>query len=379
MNFILTTCYLLLTLGLLIYSYGFVDLNLTLSSNPKIYSFVTWVQKLVYFNRPLSTQIFIGFLLLFFLLLIITIYSFKRNKITKFPWKTIAIIGLIFSLLYPFLSSDLFKYLFSAKMVVLYHANPHLVTPNTFPDDTWIRFMRWVHTTSPYGPVFTLMTIPYYLLGLGKFVPTMYLYKIDTLFWYLLATWLVGVLAKQLTKDKNKVVISQLFFALNPLVLYEWLGNAHNDAPMITLLLLSLYLMTIKKRAWSFISLIFSIGIKYVTIIFLPIILLKNKFSLLHTTYYLLLALSLAPILYHYSYQYQPWYVTWLVPFAAILGNSNIMILVTAYTFGSLLRYIPFVSTSLWGATPLRFAIYSFAPPLLAGVILIVSRKLRKL
>ena len=346
----------LISIFVFIYSYGFVDLNLTLSSNPVLFNFVTWVQHLVYFNRPLSLKVFIILIVLLYLLYSITLllhYSLKR-----FPWRFITLLALILSLSYPMLSSDVFKYLFSAKEILVYHANPYLVTPNSFPDDTWIRFMRWVHTTTPYGPVFTGLTIPYYLLGFGKFVPILYLFKLDQVAWYLLAIYLIG---------KLKGLKAQLFFALNPLVMMEWLVNAHNDAIMITLLLLSLYLYTLKQRTWSFITLLFSIGIKYVTAIFLPFIFLK-KLALSTITHSLLAALAIAPLLYHYSWQYQPWYVTWLIPLSALSPHKWIRSSVAAYSFSVFSRYLYFVGTGSWLGTPLWHALMTFTPPVLCGL-----------
>lgn len=363
MSKFLLVCWIVISLAVFIYSYGFVDLNLTLSSHPVIFNFITTTQHLVYFDRPLSLKVFISLIILMFVLYVSTLLRWPVNKLTRFPWRPIIILSVIFSLSYPMLSSDIFKYLFSAKEILVYHANPYLVTPNTFPDDTWIRFMRWVHTTTPYGPVFTLITIPYYLLGFGKFVPILYLFKLDQAAWYLLSIWLIG---------KLRGVRAQLYFAFNPLVLMEWLVNAHNDAIMITLLLLSLYLYTLKRRAWSFITLLASIGIKYVTVIFLPLLLIP-KFIEKHlssTIYYLLSILALAPLLYHYSWQYQPWYVTWLIPFAAMIPHPWVRWTVATYSFSVFSRYLYFVGTGSWVGTPLQHALMTFVPPV---VVLIVS------
>lgn len=344
-------------LVLFVYSYGFVDLNLTLSANPALFNFVTWVQHLVYFDRPLSLKVFITLITLLFATYLFTLNLAPRIK--KLPWIFVCVLAVIFALSYPMLSSDVFKYLFSAKEILVYHANPYLVTPNTFPDDTWIRFMRWVHTTTPYGPVFTGLTIPYYILGFGKFVPILYLFKLDQAAWYLLSIWLIGKMTKSIK--------AQLFFALNPLILMEWLVNAHNDAIMITLLLLSLYLSTLKERAWSFVTLLASIGIKYVTVIFLPILLLPKYFQkhLQSTIYYLLTILAIAPLLYHYSWQYQPWYVTWLIPLAALIPHRFVRWTIGVYSFSVFSRYLYFVGTGSWLGTPLEHALMTFLPPLI--------------
>ena len=371
--------WLAIALAIFVYSYGFVDFNLTLSSHPVVMQFVTWCQSLAMFNRPLSLTVFLVITTLLFTLYFLTLRVAKAYMFTSFPYKLVIILALIFALSYPFLSHDVFKYLFSGRMVVDYGLNPHLFSPDQVVGDDWLRFLRWVHTPSPYGPFMTVLASAYYLLGAGKFVPTLYLFKLDQIGWYILAIFLIGKLSGKITKSKNKAVISQLIFALNPLILVEWLVNAHNDAPMITLLLLSLYLLTQKKRLLSLTSLIFSVAIKYITIIFLPLILLKKRLKLTTMTYYLLSVLTLAPLLYKYSFQYQPWYVTWLIPLVAILPLSPLTYIVTAYSLGSLLRYIPFIRTGLWGATPVTFALYSFAPPVIAGVVIFLIRARRRL
>ena len=358
------TSWVVLALAIFIYSYGFVDLNLTLSSNPILFNFVTWVQHLVYFNRPLSLKIFVVLITVMFFLYIGTLVYWSNTKLTRFPWRFITLLALILSLSYPMLSSDVFKYLFAGKEILVYHASPYLVTPNSFEGDTWISFMRWVHTTTPYGPVFTGLTIPYYLLGFGKFVPILYLFKLDQVAWYLFAIYLIG---------KLKGLKAQLFFALNPLVMMEWLVNAHNDAIMITLLLLSLYLYTLKQRAWSFVSLLASIGIKYVTVIFLPFIFLK-KLSLSTITHSLLAALAVAPLLYHYSWQYQPWYVTWLIPLVSLSPHKWVRSSVAVYSFSVFSRYLYFVGTGSWLGTPLWHALMTFAPPVICGLYFLILR-----
>ncbi|OGD79206.1 hypothetical protein A2368_00490 [Candidatus Collierbacteria bacterium RIFOXYB1_FULL_49_13] len=350
--------YFLLALFLFIYSYGFVDFNLTLSAHPAVTSFISWSQQLAMFDRPTSLSVYLGLIIFFYLGYYLTLLLSSRRCITSFPWRAIGGLAFICAISYPFLSSDVFKYLFSAKELLVYHVNPHLVAPQVFEGDTWLRFMRWIHTPSPYGPVMTILSSLYYLVGFGKFTPSLYLFKLDQIFWYGASIWIIGRLAGK------KAVVAQLFFALNPLVLYEWLVNAHNDAPMISLLLLSLYLFTLKKPLWSLLSLVLSIGIKYVTVIFLPIIIISAKFKLKLTSivYYLISVLALAPLVYFYSSQYQPWYVTWLVPFAALTGSIPLMGVTAAYSLGALLRYVPFIQTGEWLAGSRYFAFLTFAP-----------------
>lgn len=360
MSKFLTFCYFTLSLLFFAYSYGFLDFNLTLTSQPLILEMLRATAGVALFNRPLSLKLYLGFLFLFFGLYL---YLLLRPAPRRFPTRSLLLPLLIFSLSYPLLSSDVFKYLFAARTVVEYGANPHLVAPMTFEGDLWLRFMRWIHTPIPYGPTQTLLALPYYLLGFGKFVPTLFLYKLDQLFWYGLSIWAIGKLGGS--------VKAQLFFALNPLVLIEWLVNAHNDAPMLALSLLSLVLLRQLQRGWGIVLLFVSIALKYVTVIFLPLFFLPTKYLKSKTwqlplfVYYPLIVLSVAPIIYHYSVQYQPWYVTWIIPFAALAPSGIIWWLVSFYSLGALLRYLPFISTGLWGATSLEFALLTFLPPLI--------------
>ncbi len=355
-------------LVLFVYSYGFVDFNLTLSSHPFVTSFVSWSQQLAMFHRSTSLYVYLGLIVLLYLLYSLTLLLYRPKT---FPWLLVSLLAFIFSISYPFLSSDVFKYLFAAKELLLYHANPHTIAPWVFEGDTWLRFMRWIHTPSPYGLTMTALAVPYYLLGFGKFVPTLYLFKLDQVFWYGLSIWVIGKLGGK------RALLAQLFFALNPLVLLEWLVNSHNDAPMISLLLLSLYLLTLGRKLPSLVALIFSIGIKYVTIFALPFLFFKKltQSFIVHSS---LAILFLAPLLYHYSYQYQPWYVTWLVPFAALSGSTLLMSLTAAYSLGALLRYIPFIQIGLWEGTARYFALLTFTPLVLTLIYFLALHLFKK-
>src|SRR3989339_1730547 len=119
--------------GFFLYSYGFVDFNLTLSSHPLVTSFVSWSQNLAMFHRSTSLFVYLALVVLAYLLYCLTLLSSPPQS---FPWKFVIFLALIFALSYPLLSSDVFKYLFAAKEIVVYHANPHTVPPQVFEGDT---------------------------------------------------------------------------------------------------------------------------------------------------------------------------------------------------------------------------------------------------
>jgi alpha-1,6-mannosyltransferase len=61
-----------------------------------------------------------------------------------------------------------------------------------------------------------------------------------------------------------------LLYAFNPLVIMELTGNLHLEAMMIFFLLLAIYLMVKRKRAFSAVSFALAAGTKLVPLIFLP-------------------------------------------------------------------------------------------------------------
>ena len=357
-----------------IYSYGFTDLNLTLSSNHYVLSFIHFTQKLVYFNRPLSTRVYLGLILIFYLIYLLILNQVKN--FSKLPWRWLLIIALVFTLAYPFLSHDSFKYLFAAKMVVKYHLNPHTHSPNFIQGDDWLRFMRWVHTPSPYGPIFTLITIPAYLLGLGKFVPSLFILKLLNFGWYVLAIIFIGKISLKLNFTQAQTVFNQLFFALNPLILIENLANAHNDMPMMALFLIGFYLFLQSKYYFSLLTfksallILLSLGIKYITAIFLPVYLIRKNITPQHLLNFLLLIFFIVPIAYYV--QFQPWYITWTLTLIALHPSRRLKYLAIAYSFGGFMRYLPFIYTGLWSATKFQFNLLTFIPLLFTSLFYLV-------
>lgn len=368
--------FIVISLGVFVYSYGFTDLNLTLSSHPLFLSFIETMQKLVYFNRTLSLEVYLVFIIALFLVYFLLLRLAKLRKPSRFPWRLVVIVGLIFALAYPLLSHDVFKYLFAARMVVKYHLNPHVVSPMDVGDDTWLRFLRWIHTPSPYGPFFTILTIPSYIMGLGKFVPSLYLFKLMNLGAYLLTIYMIGKASLSLKFSKAQATFNQLFFSLNPLVLIEWLANAHNDAPMMALFIVALYLFLSGKKNWSLITLAASVAVKYVTVLLLPFYILRKKINDKQIIHLLSALFLVVPILYYT--QYQSWYVTWFVVIVSLSGWDWLKYFALVYSFGGLLRYLPFVLTNLWaGPSFLDYSLLTYTLPVIYLIFMLSKRAFR--
>src|SRR3989344_5619935 len=162
---------LLLYVFIWIYSFTQVDLNLTLVSNQFAVSFISLLQRLGYYQRSASTFAYLLLIGLLFSFFIYNLWLFYKAKI-GFKYLVFSSILntvlLIFS--YPFLSADIFNYLFDAKIILKYHTSPYTHKPLDFPLDDWLRFMRWTHRYSPYGPLWLFLSLIPAVLGFGKFI-----------------------------------------------------------------------------------------------------------------------------------------------------------------------------------------------------------------
>lgn len=364
-----------------LYSYSQIDLNLTLSSNLAYQQWQNGMIRLGYYERQLSGSIFLLMLVtlfgfyLFFFRLGITLSGKKFNTVV-FLLTSVSIL-LLFA--YPAFSHDLFNYMFDARILTKYGVNPYQFSALDFPDDLWTRFMHWTHRTYPYGPLWLAVTLPFSVLGLGKFVPTLLLFKILFLVFHLGNILLVKKIAAERKPGRGE--FAAFVYALNPLVLVESLVSPHNDVIMLFFLLLAVYLSQVKKHYLTGVLFItVSFLSKLTTVSLLPLfIFIKN--SHIRKNFF-----TLAIILYSLTLVFQismrepyPWYFIPLVALAAAGVFSNkILILMIALTGGLMLRYYPFIATGEYNqANQHTQMLFTYLPVCAAGLLLLLFSDIR--
>lgn len=330
--------FILLVLAFVIYSFAFVDLNLTLSSFGPYQVIQRVLTQLGYYNRPLSTAIY-------FILILSSFFIYVRliSNTASLSKKIVAIfvgISCILVFAYPALSHDFFNYMFDARVVTEYGLSPYFFKALDFPDDTWTRFMRWTHRYYPYGPVWLGLTLIPSWIGMSKFVLTLWLYKLLFLGAYVGNSILLYKLARQKAHLQSEEVV--LFFALNPLILIESLISPHNESIMLFFTLLALYWFA-KNKLFAYGVLLLSVGIKFVSILFLPLFFVKQSLLQNYTYLYILWFIGLLPVIV--QREAYPWYFVPMVAFAALSQNRIIKLLTIAGSFALLFRYVPYIKT----------------------------------
>ncbi|MBP9815567.1 MAG: hypothetical protein KBC63_04610, partial [Candidatus Levybacteria bacterium] len=176
-------------ISLFFYSFVQVDLGLTLNRASLVQTIQKSFQYVGYFNRPLSTYLFIFVIVYLFLTYCFTLYGvYKKLLSGKLIWGIVILASAILLFSYNAFSYDLFNYVFDAKIITQYGQNPYEHKALDYPGDPMLGFMHWTHRTYPYGPLWLGITTPLSFLGGGYFLPTFYLFKLLMVGAYLLCS-----------------------------------------------------------------------------------------------------------------------------------------------------------------------------------------------
>jgi alpha-1,6-mannosyltransferase len=154
--------------------------------------------------------------------------------------------ALVFSLsllLLPALpSDDVFSYILYGRISVIHHANPLMATPADFPHDPFLSLVFWRDVRSVYGPVWLLLSGGVALLAErlgGSLAVYVLLFKLLGVAAHLANALLIWAILGRLAPGRQ--LLGTLFYAWSPLCLLEFCASGHNDAVMLTLLLLGVY------------------------------------------------------------------------------------------------------------------------------------------
>ena len=160
-----------------------------------------------------------------------------------------AVLGIIsFPLLFgpPIFSHDAYSYA-AHGWLIHNNLNPYAVGPGILPgyyadQVAWV----WRDTTAPYGPLALWMSHGIVLLaGLDPFLSAV-LMRVPALVGVALIGTMVPRIARLVGVDR---AAASWFSVLNPILVIDFIGGAHNDSLMTGLMLLGIWL-TMRYRRW---------------------------------------------------------------------------------------------------------------------------------
>lgn len=234
-----------------------------------------------YFLAPYSGQargLLEGIIVIALLLIFSLIYVFivKKEKEIFKTKKSVAwfiiIISLIFTMILPMFSSDIFYYIGDSWIAAEYNENPYYTTvkdlqDNNINDEILENTGYWRNTTSVYGPMWNNIATLLSSLSFGSITVALFIYKIAAFMVHIVNCYLIY----KITRNTKNV----LLYGLNPLVLVELLSNVHNDIYLIMFILVAIYFLFKNKNIYGFIFfLALSVATKYSSAILVPFLLI---------------------------------------------------------------------------------------------------------
>lgn len=185
-------------------------------------------------------------------------------------WGAIVVLVAGFAVAPVLLSHDVFSYVDYARLGVRHGLDPYVHPPAAAPADPAFAEVTWPHTTSAYGPLFTLLTYPLAWLSPDAAVAAL---KALAALSVLGLALVVSRLAAWRGLDPLRAAA---FVALNPLVLVHVVGGGHNDGLTMLLAMLAVAALTTRREASAGAALVAAIAIKFSTAVLGPFALLAT-------------------------------------------------------------------------------------------------------
>lgn len=319
---------------LVLFSYLFIDKN---------FLYLNFL-----YNNFSSHRLLLTVIYLLFLVILFTFYYYlaRRTENRKINMDTVkkimAITSSILLLSYPaMLSYDIFSYIAYAKVFTVYHENPYIIMPYQFLHDPILQFTRYANLTLQYGPSWLFLSVIPYVLGFNHYLLILFNFKLLAVLFYLGTAYLIFRLSNKL--------LSVVLFALNPLVLLQILVSGHNDIVMMFFAILSYFLVQKKHYFLALLTLLISIGVKFITVLLIPIILYaiyqqmkKKSINWPHLYLYSGILMTVAFLLSFIHREIYPWYVVWMLVFSVLIPERKLFFYMTiALSITMLLTDIP--------------------------------------
>jgi len=200
-------------------------------------------------------------------------------------WKTVNLTGrctlwtilgfgglfaLTMTFVYPITAIDVFAYIDQSLILLQYHANPMVVPPSHYSFDPLMALSGgWSGAAAPYGPLGILIdALPTVLAG-RNLLANLILLKLMFSAMVVAEAYLVYKVMAHLAP--KWALSGALFVAWNPLVVFEYSANAHNDIAMMLFFSVATLFLANGRLKLAVVALTASALVKYASIILMPL------------------------------------------------------------------------------------------------------------
>lgn len=224
-------------------------------------------------NLSIINKFLNRFFTIFFLLgwTIVIHYIYSKADFSKIKTDillyTIILATITPLILLPINSTDIYSYITRGRILSVFNQNPYQVNYAEIQDINFQPLKNlWSYKKPAYSPLFIIISSGLSYLSRNSVLKSIYTFKIFFYIIYFLSSYLVY----KVIKNKKTLFL----FAFHPLIIFESINNGHITILVLLFLLSSVYFL--QKRGFlyeslSLLFLLFSVFIKYIPIIFVPL------------------------------------------------------------------------------------------------------------
>ncbi len=183
-----------------------------------------------------------------------------RGSVLLFP----VVFLLIMVWMQPVTTTDLYGYIARGFLYAQLHLDPMTTKAVQLPGGLAVD-----RPAAPYGPAWLLIAGLVSRLAGNNLLANMLAFKAIGMLGVLLALWLVDLLARRLAPERRLRI--DVLFGWSPLLVFESIGNGHNDIAMVVCVLGAFALMLNRHSRLAFTLLVLGALIKYVSAVFIPL------------------------------------------------------------------------------------------------------------
>ena len=213
----------------------------------------------------------IEFVILFALYL--AAWQMVRRTHTRSVWfiviGSVIAFSVILLFMYPYDAADIFDNIMHGRILSVYGANPFRDVAVQFPADPFLPYVAWRKSISAYGPGWEITAgLSARLAGNGIADECLRLQSWSLVGFMAGCAGLIAAILRRLAPDR--VLAGVVLFLWNPVVLYETIGQGHNDVAMLFWMLLAVWLLLKKRYTLTIIALLIGALFKYIPVLFIP-------------------------------------------------------------------------------------------------------------
>lgn len=210
-------------------------------------------------------------------------YYFLIHNNRKYSFKSLAILAILFRLIFliaiPNLSQDFYRFIWDGRLI-LEGLNPYISLPEVFIRENLLPIAEAKELYAGMGPMNGSHYTNYpplnqFCFFIAALLSSKSIWGAAIVFRLQIILADIGILyfGAKLLKLLNKNTKLIFLYILNPFIIIELTGNLHFESVMLFFLVTSLYFLQQKKWILAAFLLAFSVSIKLIPLLFLPIFL----------------------------------------------------------------------------------------------------------